>query len=118
VTGAVDRNHQLNKGAKEMKRVLLTAGLLALLGMVGAAQAAADAQAGKAKAAGCVGCHGANGQGVGSYPKLAGKSEAELVQALQEYKSGKRSNPIMKSFASKLSDQDMANLAAYFASLK
>ncbi len=49
---------------------------------------------------------------------LAGKSENEIAQALQDYKSGKRANPIMKSFATPLSDQDMANLAAYYASLK
>jgi cytochrome c553 len=41
-----------------------------------------------------------------------------LLQALQDYKSGKRSNAVMKTFASNLSDQDMANLAAYYASLK
>jgi len=40
------------------------------------------------------------------------------VQAMKDYKSGKRANPIMKNFASPLSDQDIANLAAYYASLK
>jgi cytochrome c553 len=49
---------------------------------------------------------------------LAGKSEDEIVQAMKDYKSGKRANPIMKTFASTLSDQDMANLGAYYASLK
>jgi cytochrome c553 len=47
-----------------------------------------------------------------------GKSESEIVQALTEYKSGKRANPIMKTFAGSLSDQDMANLGAYYGSLK
>jgi cytochrome c553 len=101
-----------------MKNVLLIAGLCGLVGIVGAAQAAGDSQAGKAKAATCAGCHGANGEGKKPYPALAGKSESELMQALQDYKSGKRANPIMKSFATPLSDQDMANLAAYYASLK
>jgi len=101
-----------------MKRTLLIMGLLALLGTVGVAQAAGDPAAGKAKSASCAGCHGANGQGNGSNPPLAGKSEEALLQGLQDYKSGKRDNAIMKSFASKLSDQDMANLAAYYASLK
>jgi cytochrome c553 len=101
-----------------MKRTLLTVGLLALFGIVGTVQAAGDPAAGKAKAAACGGCHGANGQGNGSNPPLAGKSEDSLVQALQDYKSGKRDNAIMKGFASKLSDQDMANVAAYYASLK
>jgi cytochrome c553 len=101
-----------------MKRTLLTVALLALLGTIGTAQAAGDPAAGKAKAAACGGCHGANGQGSGTNPPLAGKSEDALVQALQEYKSGKRNNAMMKGFASKLSDEDMANLAAYYASLK
>jgi cytochrome c553 len=101
-----------------MKRTLLTVGFCALLGIVGATQAAGDVQAGKAKAGACAGCHGANGEGVKPNPPLAGKSEAETVQALKDYKSGKRNNPIMKTFANPLSDQDMANLAAYYASLK
>jgi cytochrome c553 len=92
--------------------------LLALFAIVGGAQAAGDPQAGKAKAGACAGCHGANGEGKAPYPALAGKSEADLVQALQDYKSGKRSNAMMKSFATSLSDQDMANVAAYYASLK
>ena len=101
-----------------MKRMLMTVGACALLGFAVAAQAAGDAQAGKAKAGACAGCHGANGEGVKPNPALAGKAEGEIVQALTEYKSGKRANPIMKTFASQLSDQDMANVAAYYASLK
>jgi len=101
-----------------MKRTLLTVALFALLSIVATAQAAGDPAAGKAKVGACVGCHGANGQGSGANPPLAGKPEDALVQALQEYKSGKRNNAVMKSFAGKLSDQDMADLAAYYASLK
>ena len=101
-----------------MKRMLMTVGACALLGFAVAAQAAGDAQAGKAKAGACAGCHGANGEGVKPNPALAGKAEGEIVQALTEYKSGKRANPIMKTFAGQLSDQDMANVAAYYASLK
>ena len=92
--------------------------VVAVLGIAGNAQAAGDVAAGKAKSAVCVGCHGANGQGVAPNPALAGKTEDQIIQALNEYKSGKRNNPIMKTFASQLSDQDMANLAAYYASLK
>jgi cytochrome c553 len=101
-----------------MKRILMTVGACALLGYVLSAQAVGDAQAGKAKAGTCAGCHGANGEGIKPNPALAGKSEGEIVQALTDYKSGKRANPIMKTFASQLSDQDMANVAAYYASLK
>ena len=92
--------------------------MVALLAAVGAAQAAGDVAAGKTKAAGCLGCHGADGKGVGPNPALAGKPEAQLLQALQDYKSGKRANALKKGITSSLSDQDMANLAAYFASLK
>jgi cytochrome c553 len=74
--------------------------------------------AGKAKTGACAGCHGANGEGKAPNPALAGKSEADIVQALKDYKSGKRANPIMKSFATPMTDQDMANVAAYYASLK
>jgi cytochrome c553 len=100
-----------------MIRMLLSAGAIVLLA-VGGAQAAGDAAAGKAKAAACAACHGANGQGVAPNPALAGKSEAQLVQALQDFKSGKRTNAVMKAMTAGLSDQDMANLAAYYASLK
>ena len=102
-----------------MKHTLWTTmGIVAVLGMVGTAQAAGNAQAGKAKAASCAGCHGANGEGVGANPALAGKSEDQLVQALKDFKTGKRDNPIMKGMAAGLNDADMANLSAYFASLK
>jgi cytochrome c553 len=101
-----------------MKSTLLTVGFIALLGIVGPAQAAGDAQAGKAKAGACAGCHGANGEGMAPNPALAGTKEDVFVQSLKDYKSGKRSHAIMKTFASPLSDQDMANLGAYYASLK
>jgi cytochrome c553 len=101
-----------------MKRTLLIAGVVALFGVFGTAQAGGDAQAGKAKAGACAGCHGANGEGKAPFPALAGKKEDQLIQALKDYKSGKRDNAMMKTFATQLSDQDAANVAAYYASLK
>ena len=101
-----------------MKHTLLTAGIIALLGIAGAAQAGGDVQAGKAKAGPCAGCHGASGEGKAPFPALAGRKEDQFIQAMKDYKSGKRDNPVMKSFASPLNDQDTANLAAYYASLK
>ena len=102
-----------------MNRTLLTAIIVvASLGVVGTAQAAGDAAAGKTKAATCVACHGADGKGVAPNPGLAGKPEAQQVQALQDYKSGKRANPVMKGISGPLSDQDIADLSAYYASLK
>jgi cytochrome c553 len=101
-----------------MKRMLLIAGIVGSLGLAGTAQAAGDVQAGKAKAGTCAACHGAGGEGKAPNPPLAGKAEDLLVQALKDYKSGKRANAVMKTFANPLSEQDMANLAAYYASLK
>jgi len=101
-----------------MKRTLLTAGTFTLLSILGVAQAGGDAAAGKAKAASCAGCHGANGEGVKPNPALAGLPQAKFIQAMKDYKSGKRPNPVMKTFAGQVSDQDVENLAAYYASLK
>ena len=72
-------------------------GLIALSG-IGIAEAA-DPAAGKVKAAACAGCHGANGEGVEQNPPLAGMNEAQFIQAMDDYKSGKRSNAMMKALA-------------------
>jgi cytochrome c553 len=99
-----------------MKTWFIVVGLVTVTSAVGAAQAA-DPAAGKAKAAVCAGCHGANGEGSGANPPLAGVPEDKFVQSLKDYKSGKRANAVMKNFAGPLSDADMANLAAFYASL-
>ena len=101
-----------------MKFLFFPLGVAACLGFISASYAAGDVQTGKTKAAGCVGCHGANGQGVPPNPALAGKSEDQLLQAMKDYKSGKRANAVMKALTGPLSDQDIQNLAAYYASLK
>lgn len=101
-----------------MKRALIGLGIVVSLGLAASAQAGGDASAGKAKAGSCAGCHGANGEGGGPNPPLAGMKEAQFVTAMKDYKSGKRANPVMKNFATPLSDQDIANMAAYYASLK
>ncbi len=101
-----------------MKYKLLVATLAALLVMISTAQAGGDANAGKQKAATCAGCHGADGKGVAPNPALAGLKESVIIEQLKAYKSGAKANPIMKTFAAPLSDQDMADLAAYYASLK
>lgn len=101
-----------------MKHALWITAAAVLLGMSSVGMAKGDVAAGKARAAACAGCHGGNGQGSGQYPALAGKSEDEIEHALKDYKSGKRANAIMKSFATNLSDKDVENLAAYYASLK
>jgi cytochrome c553 len=82
------------------------------------ALASGDPVAGKAKAVTCVACHGQDGNSVDpQYPRLAGQYADYMEQALHEYKTGQRDNPIMKGFASQLSDQDIANVAAYFSQM-
>lgn len=81
------------------------------------AVAAGDPVAGKAKSVVCAACHGPDGNSLtGDFPKLAGQKEDYLVASLTHYKSGKRKNPIMAGMAAPLSQQDMVDLAAYFAS--
>lgn len=83
-----------------------------------ASAATGSAAAGKTKAAACEACHGADGNGIApNYPALAGQYEDYLAQSLHEYKSGARTNAIMNGMAAPLSDQDIADLAAFFASL-
>jgi len=101
-----------------MNRMLLTALIVGSVGLVGTAQAAGDAAAGKAKATACAMCHGPNGEGAQMGPKLAGEDSAKFIQAMNDYASGKRDNAMMKSQAASLSAADIANLAAYYASLK
>jgi cytochrome c553 len=99
-----------------MKFFVLLVGL-SLAGMAGAA----DREAGKKKAAEvCVACHGADGNKPSepTQPVLAGQHADYLERALTDYKIGRRSNPIMKGFASQLSKKDIEDLAAWFSSQK
>jgi len=101
-----------------MKRAL-TIAALAALALSPAAWAKGSAEAGKAKAAQvCAACHGPDGNkpSAPDQPILAGQHYDYLVQALADYKSGKRNNPIMKGFATTLSRKDMEDLAAWFSS--
>ncbi|WP_158756341.1 c-type cytochrome [Dyella sp. S184] len=76
-----------------------------------------DATAGQAKAAVCGACHGLDGNSSDAqYPKLAGQSEQYIVRQLTDFKAGKRQNPIMLGMATPLSEQDMHDIGAYFAS--
>ncbi|MGB0713169.1 MAG: c-type cytochrome [Gammaproteobacteria bacterium] len=99
-----------------MKSVIFSLMAASVLAM-GSAHAGGDAEAGKAKSATCAGCHGANGVAViPMYPTLAGQWEDYLYEALKQYKAGKRTNPIMAGMVAPLSDEDMRNLAAFYAS--
>ena len=76
-------------------------------------------QAGKTKAAACASCHSEDGNTENTmFPRLAGQYESYIIRALKDYKSGARSNPIMMGFAFTLSDEDMKDVAAYYASQK
>jgi len=102
-----------------MKRLSILAAIAALALAAQTAAASGNAEAGKEKAAQlCAACHGADGNkpSAPDQPILAGQYADYLVQALSEYKSGQRANPIMKAFAGQLSRQDMENIAAWFSS--
>lgn len=68
----------------------------------------------------CAACHGPDGNGIGNpqYPIIAGQYQDYLAQALVAYRNGERTNVIMNGFAKTLSDQDIADLTAYFSSNK
>jgi len=99
-----------------MKKLILA---VAATVVMAAPALAADAEAGKAKSMMCAACHGTNGISmVPMYPNLAGQKEMYMTKQLKDFKSGKRNDPTMKGMVAALSDADMANLAAYYASLK
>ena len=100
---------------------LLTA--LAMAATQAAAQNAApagDPQKGSQKVQMCQGCHGIVGWRTAypviyRVPKIAGQHPAYIVTALKDYRGGQRSHPSMDAIAASLSDQDMADIAAYYA---
>jgi cytochrome c553 len=91
------------------------------LALAGTVQARGNVDSGKTKAAQvCAACHGPDGAKptAPENPILAGQYYDYLVQALSDYKSGKRANAIMKGFAATLNRQDIEDLSAWFASQK
>lgn len=99
-----------------MRNIAFT--LTMFFGLIGAANATeGNAEAGKAKSATCVACHGTDGNSpITIYPKIAGQHSEYLYKQLKEFKSGTRPDPVMAGMVAALSDQDMKDLAAYFAS--
>ncbi|MCG7868941.1 MAG: cytochrome c4 [gamma proteobacterium symbiont of Stewartia floridana] len=100
-----------------MNKWLVTA-TLALSFTVGLAQAAGNAEEGKNKSATCAGCHGAEGNSPLNpvWPKIAGQHPAYIEKQIKDFKANKRSDPMMTPMAMPLSDQDIADLAAYYSS--
>jgi cytochrome c553 len=92
--------------------------LFAAGGLVSQPLLAADVAAGKSKSATCAACHGNKGISmIPMYPNLAGQKEQYLVLQIKAFRDGDRKNMVMSPMASSLSDTDIANLSAYYASL-
>jgi cytochrome c553 len=94
--------------------------LITLLSSAGASAAAPDGQGsveeGQAKSTTCVACHGATGNSVNpEWPNIAGQHAPYILKQLQAFKAGERQNPLMTPIAMTLSEDDMADLAAYYS---
>lgn len=99
-----------------MKTILFPVILSAALAAGTNAHANGDVVAGQSKSAVCAACHGADGNSLApTFPKLAGQHPDYTIKQLAAYKSGARANAIMMPQAANLSDQDMADLAAFYA---
>ena len=103
-----------------MKKISYLSALISLVLMFGFSNAqAADAAAGESaySGMGCMGCHGPSGNSAmpDMFPKLAGLEEAYINEQLKAFKSGERVNDMMSPMAGALSDDDIANLAAYLS---
>ncbi|MDR0806159.1 MAG: cytochrome c [Enterobacteriaceae bacterium] len=102
-----------------MKKALLLLSGALLINF--SAHAAGDADAGKSKATKCATCHGVKGiVSIPTYPNLAGQNEVYLDASMHAYKNGERSGGLataMSAYVRSLSDQDIADLAAYYSGL-
>jgi cytochrome c553 len=100
-----------------MKQFLLVI-VLGVLITSGGVVMAGDAAAGKAKSGTCAGCHGTAGISKNPmWPNLAGQQQGYLVKQLKAFRDGSRTDPMMSPMAMPLSDDDIANLAAWYNSL-
>jgi cytochrome c553 len=102
-----------------LTRKLIIALILILMFAAGGVQAGGDAANGQSLAADCADCHGDDGLGDEDIPAIAGMDAAKHAKALADFKSGARpdEDEMMVDSVAELSDQDMADLAAYFATL-
>ena len=90
----------------------------ALLTTPATAQPTGDAEAGKAKAALCVACHGPDGISINPlWPSLAGQQGPYLAKQIRAFRDGERTEPTMQPFVANLTDQDVEDIAAYYANL-
>ena len=92
--------------------------VVAALGVSALAAAAGDPKIGAVKATSCYACHGSDGVSINDlWPNLAGQKPGYLVKQIQAFRDGTRTDPIMPIYVKELSDEDIAHIAAYFASL-
>lgn len=92
---------------------------LALAGTSNMLHAEGNDKAGKEKSAACIGCHGEHGNSmVSTFPKLAQQHSSYLIKQLHAFKDGTRKDPMMSAMAMSLSDQDIADIAAYYSEQK
>jgi cytochrome c553 len=106
-----------------MKKIFALLVLAGIVGTAGAADVVGNPNAAGNKIAMCIGCHGIPGYKtafpeVYQVPMLGGQSQKYLENALHEYKKGDRKHPSMRGIAGTLSDQDIADIAAYYARQK
>jgi cytochrome c553 len=100
-------------------KLVATLSLVAVLGCSAPAFAAGSAEAGQAKSATCGACHGMDGNSLSpEWPNLASQHAAYIERQLKAFKAGQRQNDLMSPMAMILSEEDMADLAAYFSTQK
>jgi cytochrome c553 len=100
-----------------MKRLVIAALFGTTFALQSAAVHAGDVKAGQQKSAVCAACHSTDGNSLSdAFPKIAGQHAQYIEKQLKDYKSGNRQNALMAPMAAPLTDEDIANLAAYFSS--
>jgi cytochrome c553 len=111
----------MNQLLPTIVRTFVAAATLATAGLTAQAQGVTgDAQSGQKKADMCIGCHGIQGYQnsfpeIHKVPMISGQSDKYIVSALTAYKKGERKHPTMRGIAGSLSEQDMADLAAFYS---
>jgi cytochrome c553 len=120
----MSRLHSLSKKAcRFLSKSIIVAASGIAASVMASEPVKGDIQAGREKNSMCIGCHGIPGYKasfpeVYSVPMIAGQNEQYLIVALRAYANGERTHPTMDAISSSLSEQDMADLAAYYANLK
>ncbi|MDO8304413.1 cytochrome c [Herminiimonas sp.] len=106
-----------------MKKLFALLALAGVANIATAAEIVGDAKAGANKVSMCIGCHAIPGYKatfpeVYQVPMIGGQPEKYITSALNAYKKGERNHPSMRGIAKSMSDQDIADVAAYYAQQK